>query len=366
MTAKLKPRASRQAVPAFNPDAAAHVAAEIEAMKGKLDALQRYIVAARQELPSALPSASAAAATSRLHKCDAATPALMVTGLDCVSIKAGTIFAGRTFVKNTRVSLRGDVLIPGADYAVTIHKNALGIVHLLSAPADASIIGGFHFAPGGNAGADGRGGNAVPAINPRSLWDLNFRPACPDPRGMTQVDVGDRKIWVDIYLLAKDHLAGGTSQFGATIADGNDPPQNSSGGRSAKCDYATAVAVMKHHGKGLLAPEEFYAAAAGVTERSSAKNDPKITGLDAARTSKFGLMQATGNLWVWGHDGTPEKRASFFGGSWWSGVNAGSRYARVACGWPDYSYENLGARGRSDHLQLESTPRQRRRKVVRR
>jgi hypothetical protein len=43
-------------------------------------------------------------------------------------------------------------------------------------------------------------------------------------------------------------------------------------------------------------------------------------------------------------------RASIFGGSWIYGF-AGSRCASVDC-WPDGSAGNLGARGRSDHLQL--------------
>lgn len=110
--------------------------------------------------------------------------------------------------------------------------------------------------------------------------------------------------------------------------------------------------MLASHGKGLLSIEEFFAAAYGVTEKSADKGDPDMTGLDAPRTSKFGLMQATGNMWVWGHDGDPdEPRASSFGGSWISGDLAGSRYAYVGV-WPEYSSDDLGARGRSDHLQL--------------
>ncbi len=64
-------------------------------------------------------------------------------------------------------------------------------------------------------------------------------------------------------------------------------------------------------------------------------------------------MQATGNLWVWGHDGDPDTpRASILGGSWFHDGYAGSRYANVDR-WADYSAGNLGARGRSDHLQPE-------------
>jgi len=40
-------------------------------------------------------------------------------------------------------------------------------------------------------------------------------------------------------------------------------------------------------------------------------------------------------------------RASWFGGSWWNGENAGSRYANLG-NWPHNSNDNLGARGRCD------------------
>jgi hypothetical protein len=107
---------------------------------------------------------------------------------------------------------------------------------------------------------------------------------------------------------------------------------------------------MKHHGKQLLSFEEFAAAAFGVTEKTAAGREPELTGLDAARTSRFGLMQATGNMWVWGHDGDPdEPRASILGGAWLSDGNAGSRCADLVH-WAVDSFENIGARGRSDHL----------------
>jgi len=170
---------------------------------------------------------------------------------------------------------------------------------------------------------------------------------------MTLVDVpGKGRVWCDIYLLGKDHLKNGTSRHGVTIADGTDRPQNPAGGSFSRFDYDAACAVMKHHGKQLLGAEEFFAAAYGVTEKTAVGADPKTTGLDAPRTSRFGLMQATGNMWVWGTDGHPDiPRASLFGGSWVDDSGAGSRCANLDY-WPDNSYGSLGARGRSDHLQL--------------
>jgi hypothetical protein len=280
-------------------------------------------------------------------KAEAGAPILIVTGPKSISIKAGSKIGSCTFKKATPVKMPSVGLDIGADYGIALKSKSPIAKKLTSAPSK-GIFAGFHFAPGSNAVAD-RGGDDKPAINPCSVWDHGFRPKCADPRGMTFVEAG--KFWVDIYLLAADHLVKGTSRYGVTIADGNDLPEDPKGDRFSRCDYAAVSAVMAHHGKGLLAPEEFYAMATGVTENSSAKADPRVTGLDAAHTSKFGVIQATGNLWAWGHDGTEQKRASIFGGSWWDGDYAGSRFADVALDWRGSSDVGLGARGRSDHLQ---------------
>ncbi|MGH6682780.1 MAG: hypothetical protein ACRECA_02450, partial [Pseudolabrys sp.] len=108
----------------------------------------------------------------------------------------------------------------------------------------------------------------------------------------------------------------GTSRCGATIADGDNVPQPVSGKEFDGFDYETALAVLAHHGKSLLSVYEFFAAAYGVTEKTAARSDPRTTKLDAPRTSRWGVMQATGNMWVWGHDGDPDvPRASIFGGA---------------------------------------------------
>lgn len=298
----------------------------------------------RALVAQAVGLAAPGAGPRRLIKPDADSPCLLVTGRETLSVKAGTIFGGVAFDRDTPVYSSAP-LEAGRDYIVAMSHGSPTVAALEGPPAkDGHHIGGFHSAPGASR----------PAINPCSVWDINFRPACPDPRGMALVQRPDgKKFWADIYLLGRNHLTDGTSKCGVTIADGNDPPQNPAGGYFPKLDYATAVTVMRHHGKGLLAPEDFYAAASGVTENSSANSDPRVTGLDAARSSKFGLMQATGNMWVWGHDGDPDTpRASFFGGAWWDGGGAGSRYAGVACDWPGNSSGGVGARGRGDHLQL--------------
>lgn len=278
------------------------------------------------------------------------TVAIRVTGRDLASIRAGTRFAGVAFKKETAVEKPDGGYQAGSDYAIHIVKGK-PVARAFDGKMTPKILGGFHFAPGGNASGV-KGGDDVPAINPLSAWDRDFHPDCKDPRGMTLVDGPRGKFWCDIYLLGRSHLDNGTSRFMVTIADGVDRPQNPSGGFFDRCDFAAISAVYKHHGKQLLGAEEFFVAAYGVTERSSVEGDPKVTKLDAPRTSKYGLMQATGNMWAWGTDGHPDDpRPSFFGGSWVSGSSAGSRFAYLGR-WPESSGGLLGARGRSDHLQL--------------
>jgi len=292
----------------------------------------------------------------KLIRPDTNSPIFNVTGRDSLVIRAGTIFGDYTFVEDTPVPRHLDATgvpgyIPGADYAVHFDGTAMSVSRPVGIPEGETLLGGFHYATGGNATARS-GGDDIPAINPCSLWDVGFRPACPDPRGMVLVEANGTRFWCDIYLTGTHHLSNGTSKFGVTIADGEDLPINAEGKKTASFDYATAKAVMAAHGKGLLSVYEFFAASFGVTEKTAASRDPETTGIDAPRTSRFGVMQATGNLWVWGHDGDPdEPRASIFGGSWFSGGVAGSRFAYLGY-WIDNSFVSLGARGRSDHLQL--------------
>jgi hypothetical protein len=298
-------------------------------------------------------SVPAESARLPLTKADPTLPALIVLDRTSIAIRAGTVFNGRSFDCDTPIAEPEGGYEAGADYAVMVDDDGAPFVQKLTGiPTDPRVLGGFHFAPGGNAKARA-GGNKTPASNPYSCWDSNYRPTCPDPRGMTLVDMPNGKwFWCDIYLLGIGHLVDGTSRFDVTIADGDDLPGNPKGRKFKRFDYEAARAVYDHHGKGLLSFEEFAWAAIGVTEKSAREGDPKITSLDAARTSRVGVMQATGNLWVWGHDGDPDDpRPSMFGGSWLDGSLAGSRYAALGS-WPGHSGGDLGARGRSDHLQL--------------
>jgi hypothetical protein len=286
--------------------------------------------------------------TLSLTKRDPTSPALKVIGRNRVVIKAGTVFDIRVFSQDFEVMLLDGELEPGSNYGVIC--GASGAPYLFNVDRGLPIhcFAGFHFAPGGNA--TGRaGGDDITAINPCSVWDLKFRPECPDPRGAFFINGPRGPAWLDIYKLGKNHLIDGTSKFGVTIADHFDPPQNPAGGYFDRLDHPTAVKVLAHHGKTLASVEELAFAAHGVTENSALGIDPKITGLDAPRTSQFGMMQATGSTWDWCHD--ENGRPSLFGGAWDGGQHAGSRCAFLDL-WPEHSYEYLSVRGRSDHLQL--------------
>ena len=300
-------------------------------------------------------SAKAVPSVITIERVDLSSSVFTVTSPTSLEIKAGTIVIvdgmRHAFEASTPVDVEG--LISGVDYAVAIDISGTPVAF----PASTNVIaeglafGGFHCAPGSNATAR-TGGDAVPAINPFSCWDVGFRPVCPDPRGMALVD---GRFWADIYLLGATHLETGTSRYDVTIADGRDLPQAVDGnGKVRKLDYATAVEIYAHHGKQLLGAEEFFAAAYGVSERASRDGEPSKTAElnnGAARfTSKWGLFDATGTMWQWGTDGDPDApRASVFGGSWLRGDDAGSRCANLAY-WPEYSSGSIGARGRSDHL----------------
>ena len=86
-------------------------------------------------------------------------------------------------------SITMPALTAGTDYAIwcapdgTLEADASFTV---APTANGRLIGGFHYAPGGNAAAQA-GGNTTAQINEYSFWDLKFRPSGDDPRGLTLV-----------------------------------------------------------------------------------------------------------------------------------------------------------------------------------
>jgi len=297
-------------------------------------------------------------------------------------------------------------LAAGTDYAIyacsdgTLQCSANFSAPAGYTPATSRQLGGFHYAPGSCAAAQA-GGDTTPQINPYSLWDLKWRPACPDPRGMALVA---GRFWADIYLTGTDVDAVGSSRFGVTIADGSSPPKIPAAfGGNGSTTYGSltwfqARELLSSVGKDLLDYGEYQAAAYGVTEQVARGNDPVTTGFattnagvsnaDQKFTSKWGIIQSTGMMSVWGRDlisklvtstnpadatalatsinafmwrASTGGRGSLYlqgnsdgvaavllGATWGSGVNAGSR----ASDWnnpPWISHNGIGARGRSDH-----------------
>lgn len=336
-----------------------------------------------------------------IKKADPFTPAFILSG-GTLSVRPGLEVSVGSYVFNvstyTPVALP-TTMVAGTDYAVW--ASPLGFEaspSFDSAPSmGAEIVGGFHYAPGGNATDVNTGGNATPQISPYSIWDLNFRPRCANARGM--VLVAD-SFWTDIYLLGVDHIVNGTSRNGVVIADGGEPPRRpltcgGNGVAKAALDWWMANEIMISHGKKLLSYEEACTAFFGAREGVPRGNDPVTTGLattntasyahDYMMTSKWGVIQATGCQWVWGrelgysvgaspYDGSPRTpqikpdfyamsdsrgvliqdtetatRGALLGGKWNASVGQpGSRCLDWADG-VQLTSISISARGRADH-----------------
>lgn len=305
-------------------------------------------------------------------KADTSSVAFTSTGLAAVSLKAGTfIDVNGTLLRfDTDTAVTMPALTAGTDYAIyactdgTVQADASFTAPAGYTTANSRKIGGFHFAPGGNAVANA-GGNTTPQINPYSLWDLRFRPACTDPRGMALVAGG---FWADIYLTGVDHVANGTSKFNVTITDGASPPKKplafGGDGTSAytTCNWWDSAEVAAGYGKRLPTYSEFAELAFGTTEASSIGVDPGLTSWAAAYVSKWGCNQVSGVMWQWGDEfgggastatwaantggrGSTYQmeNAVLLGGSWASGSLSGSR-ASLWNASPPSSYDNVGLR----------------------
>ncbi|MBK6742513.1 MAG: hypothetical protein IPG66_05845 [Hydrogenophilales bacterium] len=339
----------------------------------------------RDPVETILLAQDAASHLARLSKAfakaDAASVAFSKTGAGTVSLKAGTTVAVAgvllRFAADTPVTM--PALTAGTDYAIyACVDGALIASANWSAPdgyttGNSRKIGGFHYAPGGNAAAQA-GGDTTPAINEYSLWDIKFRPACADPRGMALVGGA---FWSDIYLLGVNHHVDGSSRYNVTIADGSSPPKVPSrfGGDGSTAysnlNWWVAGEVMRSHGKRLPTYSEFAALAYGTTEAASGGTDPVSTILRAASTSKWGVTLSTGNLWVWGDEfgggaaaaswtantigrGSTYQmeNAALFGGHWGDGSYSGSRASLWGLSPPD-SAGSIGVRGVCDHVTLD-------------
>jgi hypothetical protein len=183
--------------------------------------------------------------------------------------------------------------------------------------------------------------------------------------------------WADIYPTCREHLLYGTSKFNVEIADGASPPKipTKFGGNGSTAygsfNWWEAAEVLQSHGKRMPTYAEFAALAYGTTEASSGGTDPGSTILRAAYTSRWGVMLATGNMWVWGANfgggaaapgwvantggrgsSYQMENAAFFGGDWDETSNSGSRCSFWTNS-PSNSTGSIGSRGVCDLLILD-------------
>lgn len=317
---------------------------------------------------------------SLFSKVDISSPCLTRTDLATLSIKAGTavVVGGQLiqFINQTAVSM--PVHDVGNDYAVYVTWDGRIIAsNNFTVPAGCNStnsmrIGGYHYGPGGLATAQS-GGDETPQILITSIWDLKYRPACADPRGMSRTPFG----WVMLYPLnTTPHLIG-PSAFGAQIADGASrpirPPSFGGNGSVTYPDFSRYIAteLLGIFGLRLLNQHERAIAAYGVLEACSRGIDPQITLCDHFHTSKY-MYQATGNMmeWMLGEIGDSEGYPDAYttslnrgdvngpiilgligGGSWAHGESSGScciTYFSETWGTANF----IGARGCCDHVEL--------------
>lgn len=258
-----------------------------------------------------------------------------------VSIVAGAVLNGRSYSDATAVTMPGSFTF-NTDYAIWQNVSTGALVadaSFVTAPAGAlggAIIGGFHYVPSGRPTALNSGSpTAASEILEYSLWDLTYRPSCPDPRGM--VCVNDM-FWIDLYLSNTTCYAGSTfsavptSKINVTIASGtNSPLLPALYGGNGTTSYGSytwfqASEMASSFGKRLPSYAEFVAAAFGAPEETSRGSD--VATVLWERVSKFGLAQATG---VKGHYGADTFGSGASGATWIGGtVNRGGIYAAEA------------------------------------
>lgn len=306
------------------------------------------------------------------------------TAATTISVVAGAVFNGKLYATATAVTMPGS-FTNNSDYAIWQHPSTGALVadaSFTTAPAGAtggSIVGGFHYIPSGRPTAENNGSPTGSAeILEFSIWDLTYRPSCPDPRGMACINDA---FWIDLYLAGATSYAGSTfsavpsSKIGLTIADGSSAPlvpaQYGGNGSTTYGSFTwyEASEMAASFGKRLPFYAEFAAAAFGAPEAGSRGTDPGTVTWE--RASKFGLAQATGVMWQWGADNngngsggawtastegrgsvySTEARAVLLGGDWSNGAYSGSRSAAWA-NTPWLSYNNFGARFAAGHLVL--------------
>jgi hypothetical protein len=316
-------------------------------------------------------------------------PLFTKTAAATISVVADCSLNGFYYATATAVTMGTHT--NNTDMAIWQHPTTGALVSdasYVTAPAGAtggSIVGGYHYIPSGRPTAFNNGSpTATAEILEFSIWDLTWRPECPDPRGMTCID---GRFWCDIYLCGSTSYAGTTfsavqsSKIGLTIADNSSPaliPSFYGGNGSTAYSLVSGnnpgswynfAEVAHSFGKRFMWSWEFQAAAFGAPEAGSRGSDPGTVIWE--RQSKWGLAQATGTLNVWaiervgiytgagtnantggrGTENADAPRALRLGGDWNDGAGSGSRSASWGDG-PSYGATTVGARFAAGHLVL--------------
>lgn len=270
--------------------------------------------------PDGFPPASSGSVSQRLsiYKPDCKEPAFKKIGSG-VSIRSGVEidFNGQTYAFEIDTAVTLSSLVSGTDYRIAIKADGSleAFSYATALPEGAEVVGGFHYLPGGYPAGYDAGGNTTPTILEWSMWDLNLRPACPDPRGMTRI--ANAGVWMDIYFQGNSSNSDGVSRNNDPILTGSNPPlvPASFGGNGATkfttMTWWEANEHIRQWGKRLPTYAEMCLAAFGTNESAGRGSHPVKTGLNTANTSpssdanftsKFGLIQATGCMWVWTAD----------------------------------------------------------------
>ena len=315
-------------------------------------------------------------------------PLFSKTAATTISVAAGAVLNGQYYASATAVTMGTHT--NNTDMAIWQHPTTGALVSdasYVTAPAGAtggSIVGGYHYIPSGRPTAFNNGSpTATAEILEYSIWDLTWRPVCPDPRGMTCVD---GRFWCDLYFCGSTSYANTTfaavqsSKIGLTIADNSSPALIPSfyGGNGSTAYTLTGgnnpgswynfAEVAHSFGKRFMFSWEFQAAAFGAPEAGSRGSDPGTVIWE--RASKWGLAQATGTLSTWaiervgiytsgsntntggrGTEYADAPRALRLSGYWFDGANSGSRNANWSVG-PSPGNDAIGARFAAEHLVL--------------
>lgn len=297
--------------------------------------------------PAGSGSGSAYSQRPAIYSPDANAPAFKKGTGNTLYFKAGAQLeiGGVLCAPTSDQAVTGPALVAGTDYRF-IAKADCSLQYITysdAIPMGGAVVGGFHHLIGSPATNLGTGGGWTPTLLEWSIWDLSFRPKLQcDPRGMTRI--GNAGFWTDIYFQGDSSNADGVSRNNDTILTGGNPPLRPADyGGNGIAKYTTmnwweANEHLRQHGKRLPTYEELVLAAFGTNEGYGRGNHPVKTGFAMANTgtsssdpnftSKWGVIQSTGVIWIW--TATP---------SMWQGTQTANAH-----GWE--AYDLTGGRGK--------------------